>query len=102
DDDNLLVNEIAPRPHNSGHITLDTHTYNQFELLIRSITGLPFLKNTTNSSGYMKNIIGKEINDIHNFSIPNKQAKTYIYGKNLAKNGRKMGHINFIKSHERL
>ena len=92
----LLVNEIAPRVHNSGHWTLDGAVTDQFEQHIRSICDLPLGKPNKHSSIIMKNILGDEILDIRN-KLSDPFAKIYIYGKKNVKKNRKMGHVNFIK-----
>lgn len=97
DEDNIiLVNEMAPRPHNSGHITLDACHTSQFQQLIRVITGMDFGSTYFHSTGYMKNLIGEDIEEIEEYA-KNPYAIIYSYCKDLAKNGRKMGHINNIK-----
>lgn len=95
--DQLLVNELAPRPHNSGHFSMDAAVTSQFEQLIRAITGLPLGSTKFHSKGYMKNLIGDEVNDLEKF-YKNPDAKIHLYGKCEAKVGRKMGHINILNS----
>lgn len=100
----LLVNEIAPRPHNSGHYTIDACVTSQFEAHIRSITGLPMPKNftcfsTPQTNSIMLNVLGfdepnGEIELCKRaLNIPN--ASVYLYGKSTRPN-RKMGHINIV------
>ena len=91
----VLVNEIAPRPHNSGHITMDTHFFSQFDILSNILTKKNIKKNKSIAQGYMKNIIGNDINEIEDFSKDG-LAKSYVYGKKEIKEGRKMAHINFV------
>ncbi len=93
----LLVNELAPRPHNSGHWTLDACITSQFEQLIRAICGLPLGSSSYKSSAIMKNLIGEEINNWEEF-IKDPDTKLYIYGKSEARPGRKMGHITNLLS----
>jgi 5-(carboxyamino)imidazole ribonucleotide synthase len=92
----LLVNELAPRPHNSGHFSLDGSYTNQFEQLIRAIVGLPLGCADFHSTGFMQNLIGDDILTMGQY-LNNKKAKIHLYGKNKIALGRKMGHINFIK-----
>lgn len=91
----LLVNELAPRPHNSGHFSMNAAITSQFEQLIRAITDLPLGSSSFHSQGFMKNLIGDEINDLEEF-LNDKNAKIHLYGKAEAKPGRKMGHVNVL------
>jgi len=94
----LLVNELAPRPHNSGHFSMDACITSQFEQLVRAITGIPLGSVKFHSQGYMKNLIGYEVNHIEKY-LQNKQAKIHLYGKEKIKEGRKMGHINILENY---
>ena len=89
----LFVNEIAPRVHNSGHWTMDGSYSNQFQQHIRAIMGLPLLNTERHSDVVMHNLIGKVTSGLAN----NELAKFYIYGKKESRPGRKMGHVNLIK-----
>jgi 5-(carboxyamino)imidazole ribonucleotide synthase len=91
----ILVNEMAPRPHNSGHFSLDLCTTSQFETHIRAVTNLPFIEPKLLFEGEMLNLIGEEINLATKF-LDKQNAKLHIYGKDGIKPKRKMGHINFI------
>jgi 5-(carboxyamino)imidazole ribonucleotide synthase len=93
----LLVNELAPRPHNSGHFSIDAAITSQFEQMIRAITGMPLGSTDFHSTGHMKNLIGNEVTDIEKFS-QNPRAKIHLYGKDKIAEGRKMAHINILKS----
>jgi 5-(carboxyamino)imidazole ribonucleotide synthase len=95
--DELLVNELAPRPHNSGHFSMDACVTSQFEQLIRAITGLPLGLTAFHSQGHMKNLIGDEVLDVEKF-YQNPRAKIHLYGKEKIAAGRKMAHINFLIS----
>lgn len=99
DDGSLLVNELAPRPHNSGHFSMDAAITSQFEQLARAITGLPLGSTEFHSQGFMKNLIGDEVNNLSEFLI-DKNSKIHLYGKLEAKAGRKMGHINILTNHQ--
>lgn len=92
---NLLVNELAPRPHNSGHFSLNANRTSQFEQLIRAISGLPLGDASFHSSGHMQNLIGDEVLDIEKYLI-NPKAKLHLYGKEKIAPGRKMGHVNIL------
>ncbi len=91
----LLVNELAPRPHNSGHFSMDAAVTSQFEQLIRAITGLPLGSPEFHSKGRMKNLIGSEVENLEKF-YQNKRAKIHLYGKDKIAEGRKMGHVNIL------
>ena len=99
-DGKILVNEIAPRPHNSGHYTLDACVTNQFEQQVRAVCGLPLGDTTLLTPIVMINMLG----DIwHNGDAPQWQklldhpnVKLHLYGKPEARPGRKMGHFNVI------
>ncbi|SFX67459.1 5-(carboxyamino)imidazole ribonucleotide synthase [Thermoactinomyces sp. DSM 45891] len=96
-DGTILVNELAPRPHNSGHITMDIMTTCQFEQFIRAVTGLSLRKPARKNSGIMVNLLGEHQDAFFDelTKLPS-CAKVHLYGKSVAKEGRKMGHINFV------
>ncbi|MCL1844240.1 MAG: 5-(carboxyamino)imidazole ribonucleotide synthase [Defluviitaleaceae bacterium] len=100
-DEKIVINEIAPRPHNSGHYTIDACVTNQFEQHVRAVCGLPLGDTSLFSPVVMVNILGEHM-DKHNLSnlseyIPLLPAgKIHLYGKAQAANGRKMGHINLL------
>ncbi|MCY7928870.1 5-(carboxyamino)imidazole ribonucleotide synthase [Bacillus inaquosorum] len=102
EDGELLVNELAPRPHNSGHYTLDLCETSQFEQHIRAICGLPLGKTDLLKPGMMVNLLGDEVKLVEEEPELLKEAKLYIYGKHEIKKGRKMGHITFMKQPEDL
>jgi 5-(carboxyamino)imidazole ribonucleotide synthase len=96
-DDELLVNELAPRPHNSGHWTIDAAVTSQFEQTIRAICGLPLGDPKRLCDAGMINLIGDEVNDWKKYAaMPN--AKVHLYGKKETRPGRKMGHVTFLKN----
>ncbi len=99
DEEELLVNELAPRPHNSGHFSMNGAYSSQFEQLIRAISGLPLGNPDFHSFGYMKNLIGFEVENLENF-INNKNAKIHLYGKKDIKKDRKMGHVNVLQENK--
>lgn len=89
----LLVNEIAPRVHNSGHWTMDACAVSQFEQHIRAICGWPLGDPARHSDAVMTNLIGAEANDwLALASRPG--LSVHLYGKSEARDGRKMGHVN--------
>ena len=87
----LLVNEIAPRVHNSGHWTIDGASISQFEQHIRAIAGWPLAKPRRLGKIEMTNLIGDEIEGWKKF-LTEPGAALHIYGKREARPGRKMGH----------
>src|SRR5580698_1018330 len=92
----ILVNEIAPRVHNSGHWTLDGASISQFEQHIRAIAGWPLGKPVRHGPVTMTNLIGNEINDYEQWlTIPG--ATVHLYGKGPPRPGRKMGHITQVQ-----
>ena len=95
-DNKILVNELAPRPHNSGHFSMNASVTSQFEQLIRAITGMNLGETRFHSQGQMINLIGDDVNNIDKYQN-NPRAKIHLYGKGEAKEGRKMGHINVLK-----
>ena len=95
-DDNLLVNEIAPRVHNSGHLTINAFNISQFENHIRAVCGLKFEKPKKNSNAEMINILGKEIEEYRSKTFKDDEF-FFDYGKKLIKEKRKMGHLTILK-----
>lgn len=91
----LVVNEIAPRVHNSGHWTQNGCLIDQFEQHIRAITGLPLGDGTRHSNVEMTNLIGDDVSQVARLAKDGKTA-IHLYGKAEARPGRKMGHINRI------
>ncbi len=92
----LLVNEMAPRPHNSGHFSMDACNTSQFEQLVRAISGLALGNVDFHSKGYMQNLIGEDVLKAEEY-LDGKTGKLHLYGKDKIATGRKMGHINFIQ-----
>jgi 5-(carboxyamino)imidazole ribonucleotide synthase len=91
-DGRLLVNELAPRPHNSGHWTIDACATSQFEQLVRAVCGLPLGSTERHSDAVMKNLIGDEIAAWRD-AIVDPTARLHLYGKREILPGRKMGHV---------
>ncbi len=93
-----LVNEIAPRPHNSGHYTMDACDSSQFDLQLRTLCRLPLVQPTQHSDAIMLNLLG-DVWLTHNMEPPWEKLLSisgvhlHLYGKKVAKAGRKMGHI---------
>lgn len=95
----LIVNEIAPRPHNSGHLTIEAHSTSQFEQQVRSVCGLPLGATQLRRPAAMANLLG----DIWEAGTPNWAAalalpdvSLHLYGKAEARPGRKMGHLTAL------
>ena len=92
-DGRVLVNEIAPRPHNSGHWTIDACPASQFELHIRAIAGLPLPPAARHSDAVMKNLVGPEETALWPAILATPGLIPHLYGKAEARPGRKMGHV---------
>lgn len=96
----LLVNEIAPRPHNSGHYTIDACVTNQFEQQVRALAGLPIGSTALHSNAVMVNILGDSwINNetpAWGKAFAHANLKLHLYGKHAPRKGRKMGHFTII------
>lgn len=92
-DGHILVNEMAPRPHNSGHWTQDGCTTSQFEQFVRAVTGLPLGSTERHSDAVMKNLIGHDADPWLDI-LSDADNKLHLYGKAEARAGRKMGHVN--------
>ena len=95
-DGQLLVNEMAPRVHNTGHWTLDGCEVDQFEQHIRAIAGWPLGPVTPLAHVVMDNLLGDEV-DAWPALAREAQARVWLYGKGEARPGRKMGHINRLR-----
>ncbi len=93
----LLVNELAPRPHNSGHWTLDGCATSQFEQTIRAVCGLPLGSVACFGKAKMQNLIGDDVLSWRKI-LDDANAKLHLYGKNETKPGRKMGHVTWVIS----
>ena len=91
-DGDVLVNELAPRPHNSGHWTIDACNTSQFEQFVRAVCGLPLGSPERHSDAVMKNLIGDDVRDWRAF-LGESGAKLHLYGKTEIRPGRKMGHV---------
>ena len=91
----LIVNEIAPRVHNSGHWTQNGCAVDQFEQHIRAVAGLPLGDGARHSDVVMENLIGDDIDRLPQILREN-DAALHLYGKAEARPGRKMGHVNRV------
>ena len=97
----LLINELAPRPHNSGHLTFDACLTSQFEQQLRAVCGLPLGATDLLRPAAMANLLG----DLWSLGTPDwrqalvlPEVKLHLYGKDEARQGRKMGHLTAIAS----
>ena len=101
-DNSLLVNEVAPRPHNSGHHSIEANTVSQFEQHLRAILDLPLKPVKTTSNAIMLNIIGSDAGTGEATYVGLEKvlemegAFVHLYGKKISKPGRKMGHITIL------
>ena len=102
-DSSLIVNEIAPRPHNSGHYTIDACVTSQFEQQARVLAGLPLGDTRQHTPAVMLNLLGERWDSGTHRAAPNWQAllahgsaKLHLYGKSHARPGRKMGHVTVL------
>ncbi len=94
--DNLYVNEIAPRVHNSGHLTINSHNVSQFENHIRAVCGLEKIETKKIYNAKMINLIGDDISNFRNRSFKDNEF-FFDYQKTEIKNKRKMGHLTIIE-----
>lgn len=92
-DGRVVVNEIAPRPHNSGHWTIDACPVSQFEMHMRAVAGLPLPAAVRHSDAVMKNLVGGEEVDLWLDVMATPGLIGHLYGKADARPGRKMGHV---------
>ena len=95
--DNLYVNEIAPRVHNSGHLTMNTHNISQFENHVRAVCGLEKIETKKISNGKMINLIGSDISAYRGKTFAD-NVFFYDYLKTEIRDKRKMGHLTIIEN----
>ncbi|HLT53595.1 MAG TPA: ATP-grasp domain-containing protein, partial [Flavobacteriaceae bacterium] len=102
EDDSILVNEVAPRPHNSGHQTIEASYTSQFEQHLRAILGLPLGRTDSKVGGVMVNLVGAEghtgnvlYKNIENI-LSLDGVTPHIYGKKETRPFRKMGHVTIV------
>ncbi|UOQ84400.1 5-(carboxyamino)imidazole ribonucleotide synthase [Gracilibacillus salinarum] len=94
--DDILINELAPRPHNSGHYTIEACDVSQFEQHIRAICGVPLITVHAHDGAVMVNLLGKDVEPFFAQLDNNPDAHIHMYGKSENKPLRKMGHVTFI------
>ena len=95
-DDNLYANEIAPRVHNSGHLTMNSHNISQFENHVRAVCSLEKIETKKLYNAKMINLIGDEISPYRNKTFKDNEF-FYDYLKTEIKHKRKMGHLTIIE-----
>jgi 5-(carboxyamino)imidazole ribonucleotide synthase len=94
-DGRVLMNEMAPRPHNSGHWTIDACATSQFTQLVRAACGLPLGDTARHHDARMVNLLGDTSADWPGY-LADPSAVLHLYGKREARDGRKMGHVTFL------
>lgn len=98
-DEKLIINEIAPRPHNSGHLTFDACVTSQFELQLRAVCGLPLGSTELYKPAAMANLLGglwENGEPDWSKALEIENVKLHLYGKAEARTGRKMGHLTAV------
>jgi 5-(carboxyamino)imidazole ribonucleotide synthase len=96
-DDEIYINELAPRPHNSGHYTIEACETSQFEQHIRAVCGWPLGSTNLLKSAVMVNILGEHQQHLLERITELKDWKIHLYGKKEAKSKRKMGHVTLLR-----
>lgn len=95
--DRFFFNEMAPRPHNSGHWTIEGCTTNQFRELVRFLAGLPLEEPRQIAPAVMKNILGRDLDAARRIAAEGHEGvHVHLYGKSESRPKRKMGHITFV------
>ena len=97
-ENDIIINELAPRPHNSGHLTIDAFNVSQFEQHVRAVCGLPLIKPELISPAVMVNLLGQHMDyTLETWPMPEfAHGKLHLYGKEEMKRDRKVGHLNFM------
>lgn len=98
--DEIYINEMAPRPHNSGHYTIEACNVSQFAQHVRAICGLPLKKVELLQPSIMVNILGEDMNRVLQTMKEDANGYIHLYGKEEIKHKRKMGHVTFIAKTE--
>lgn len=98
----IYVNELAPRPHNSGHFTIEACSISQFTQHIRAIVGLPLIKPELLKPALMINILGQHVEAVNEKMIDYPHWFVHYYGKKEAKINRKMGHVTVLTEEPRI
>ena len=98
-DDQLYVNEIAPRPHNSGHHSIESCNYSQFDTHILAVAGYPLPAIKLLSPAIMINLLGQQVIDFGEDVLNLEGSHVHFYGKSDVRPKRKMGHVTFLSEH---
>ncbi len=98
----VIINELAPRPHNSGHLTIEACNVSQFEQHIRAVCGLPLIKPKMLRPAIMVNLLGQHVDyALKMWTKPGfHEAKVHLYGKEELRRDRKVGHMTFINENK--
>ena len=96
--DDIIVNEIAPRPHNSGHYSIEACDFSQFDTHILGILGAPLPAINLHEPAVMLNILGQHVEAAERYVTENPSAHLHMYGKLEAKHNRKMGHVTLFSN----
>lgn len=96
DDEKIFVNELAPRPHNSGHYTIEACNVSQFDQHIRAVCGWPLQKVKLLQKSVMVNVLGQHVNAVIDEIPKRPDWFIHFYGKEEAKHNRKMGHVTVL------
>ncbi|HEL1118130.1 TPA: 5-(carboxyamino)imidazole ribonucleotide synthase [Streptococcus equi subsp. zooepidemicus] len=98
--DEILVNEIAPRPHNSGHYSIEACDFSQFDTHILGVLGQPLSAIKLHAPAVMLNVLGQHMEQAQAYITENPSAHLHLYGKIEAKHNRKMGHVTVLGGDE--
>lgn len=100
--DDIIINELAPRPHNSGHLTIDACNVSQFEQHVRAVCGLPLIKPKLIKPAIMVNLLGQHVDyALEMWTEPRfHEAKVHLYGKEELRPNRKVGHMTFMNENK--
>lgn len=96
EDDTIVINELAPRPHNSGHYSIEGSTISQFHQHIRAICGWPLRKPALHQPTVMVNVLGEHVVPLSRAILKYPDWSVHLYGKDEAKTKRKMGHVTIL------
>ena len=94
--DDIIVNEIAPRPHNSGHYSIEACDFSQFDTHILGVLGTPLPAIHLHAPAVMLNVLGQHVEAAEQYVTENPSAHLHMYGKIEAKHNRKMGHVTLF------
>ena len=95
-DDDVIVNELAPRPHNSGHYTIEACSFDQFDAHVRGIAGWPLEQPKLLSPAVMVNVLGQHVEPMRALIADHPEWNVHDYGKAEVRHDRKMGHITVL------